>query len=381
MSRRTLPRISAAALLLAVAAGPSLAQAPNPWRDAAGATSARVPNPWRGTGDGPRGEPKHEAVFTLGFTASGTKTDFSVRPIAPPGDGTPLIRVIKPSPYRIVLTDHASDSAPATPPGAAVSVPLPPAPLADKSPARLAGTWYREAPGGGSVSALTFAGDELKTVLSVNSDGTVVTVTLTADYAVTKDGTVHGVVTSADVELGEGKAGPEVAALSLELQAVVDQPFALRCRRIDGALVVSNVRCGGFGSAFTANLPAMLCGKYKTAGTAKVPTPKAAAVAEMTLPDGRYLEHSPQYYAPEPAVRLQRELSHVTLPPVVQPVCPTVPPEVLDIMVGTFGKMAGPPPVPAVAPAGHTSTSAPSSVPLMPAPAPLPLPAIPPAVK
>ncbi len=138
---------------------------------------------------------------------------------------------------------------------------------------RLSGTWFREAPG--SVCAISFRNDELKVTQTINANGTVATLTLTADYAVTKDGTVHGVVTGADVNVGAGTdpTSMDLAGLSLQVQAVVDQPFALRCRTTDGGLMLSNIRIACRSDVCTEEM--LSPGIYKSTCCAKVPTPKA----------------------------------------------------------------------------------------------------------
>ena len=72
---------------------------------------------------------------------------------------------------------------------------LKPAPTAT---GQLSGTWYREIEG--AVVAATFSGNELTLCIELRRDGQMLTFTISADFAVTKDGTVHGVVTGADVE-------------------------------------------------------------------------------------------------------------------------------------------------------------------------------------
>jgi hypothetical protein len=246
-----------------------------------------------------------------------------------------------------------------------------PTPRLELAPGQFSGTFYREMPG--LVAALTVYGNDAKLVVTVNADGTTGTITLTAHAATTADGTVHGVITGADVDVsGNPAAGMELAAIALELQQCVDQPFAFRARPSDGGLMVS-----GFKTTVSGLDPSMLAafaGKYKAAVKGVVPAAKGkvagrpvcdlgsrleaaeqvfrvqpipcpdlprpsppsrapadvggvmvtefqkmfgAASGSMTLPSPRYLNHVPQYVAPEPAFPLPREL-------VVQPTTPTV---------------------------------------------------------
>jgi hypothetical protein len=269
----------------------------------------------------------------------------------------------------------------------AVSVarqPAPPAgcaaPCCSGRPAALSGTWYREMPG--MVTAVTFKGDELKLTMTANSGETTATLTVTADCAVTKDGTVHGVITGIDLDVtgGTDLVGMELVGLSLELQVLVDQPFAFRCRPTDGGLMVSNIRFGCDRDMSMDLAPVRaLAGMYKPAGAGGVPTPKpppvvsvyssdpavrierildavpqgrvpilppveysaqppgaedpsefvgqviggitdrTTVVGGMTLPSGRYLQHTPQYFPPDVVVPLPLEM-----PPPPPAPCPGV---------------------------------------------------------
>ena len=203
------------------------------------------------------------------------------------------------------------------------------------------GTWYRELPG--CVIAFTFRGDECKATATINDNGTIATITLTADCAVTKDGVVHGVITGADVDVTPGKeaGGMEFAALGLELQGFVDQPFAFRFRATDGGLMVSNIRFGGT-EGIGGEATAALCGKYKPAASGPVPSPRPAPILNR--------------YSSDPNERMQLLLHNgpgtVVATPFVSPApcpsrVPSCPPDVFEMMTGTFGQMLScPPPVP-----------------------------------
>jgi hypothetical protein len=198
---------------------------------------------------------------------------------------------------------------------------------------KLHGTWYRELPG--AVVAFTFCGDELKATGNVNIDGVSGCVTLTAEYAMSKDGTVHGVITGADATGCGGDLGAlEMVSVAVVAQMFVDQPFAFRMKSTGDGLMLSNVR-------FPAAEPLMeqgpgpkmsglLCGLYRPAKNGVVPTAKAlkmpgeAATGEpccdglldvlgalfgkqtplsttlsgMTLPSPTYPQHYPQYFPP-----------------------------------------------------------------------------------
>jgi hypothetical protein len=256
----------------------------------------------------------------------------------------------------------------------------------------LTGTWYRELPG--VVVAVTFKGDELKATAIANDGGNVVTVTMTADYSVTKDGTVHGVITGVDVDMAGVKdlAGMDIADVSLELQGLVDQPFAFRCRPTDGGLMVSSLR---FGKSETGSEVGPLLGMYKCAGAAGVPTPKptkeakiarvyehstepvVAVPAGMTLPSPRYLQQCPQYFPPDADVPCPRDFG-VQLSPPPAP-CPTVRTAVAPCLPAGPPVGYNPPCPPTVCP-GPLPTACPTSVYQVPVPGGVYQPPTPPVV-
>ena len=218
----------------------------------------------------------------------------------------------------------------------------------------LAGTWYREVDG--MVLAATFHGDEMKLCMTQCEDGTAICFTLTADYAITKEGLVHGVVTGVDVDIKRdskrGETGSTVGEMAAELQSLVDCPFSFRVKQTSSGIMVSSPRVAAEGTG--KKELAMICGMYKLAADGKVPAarpmktssnglsrcegpecrnvqievhtlPLADAVPamptptvpgivvpaprEMTPPAGRYLEHYPQYFTPDPQHPLPRELA------------------------------------------------------------------------
>jgi hypothetical protein len=216
-------------------------------------------------------------------------------------------------------------------------------------PPRPSGTWYREMPG--MVSAVAFKGDEMKVTLTANNVGTVVTLTVTADCSVTKDGTVHGVITGVDVNVTSGKdpSDMELASLALGLQAFVDQPFAFRCRTTDGSVMVSSIRIScvkDSNDEFAAVIKTLFAGLYKPAANGVLPAPNPEKVTGlineyssdpnvrvqqlltepqpvcnppaplcpggMTPPSPRYLQQVPQYVTPDVCLPLPRD-SHTQL--------------------------------------------------------------------
>ena len=220
------------------------------------------------------------------------------------------------------------------------------------------GTWYKEAPG--VILSLTFGpdGDTLTAkACYAAGDGAVVTCTLTADCAVTKDGTVHGVITGTDLD---GLADADGEAALAALAAVADQPFAFRCRPADGGLMVGQVRIAAGKSVAPDLAPpeGVFAGKFRPAADGKVPAPKpakaAAAAVGMTPPPPVCLVRPGP--AGQPVVERIGVDFHVNVPggpngpPVLacppvagvcpQPVCPPgVPADSWETLVGTFGEM------------------------------------------
>ena len=307
MSRRTLPRIGTAALiaLALVAPPPILAAAPNPWHSSA---PEIAPAP-------------REKTHSLHFTES----------MATPGPANTISLRIELAKDRSVATIAPAAAIPARQPQ---------------------GTWYREIPG--AVAAITFHpdGEAITAKITCNSSGAVWAVTLTGDCATTKDGTVHGVITGADLTILEAKAGAgvELATVGAQLQGLVDQPFAFRCRTTDGGLMIGKWQLGGIEGWLPTN-GGLLAGKYQSAASSPVPLPLPKPSRDLELSPAfppfppRFAEPIP---LPPPASPSANTMIPGTncLPVPVGPapnMCPTPPPEVLDIMVGTFGQMLGTP--------------------------------------
>jgi hypothetical protein len=261
---------------------------------------------------------------------------------------------------------------------------------------QLSGTWFRDLDA--VVISATFAGDELKLCMTQNGEGVIAHMTLTAHYAITKEGIVHGVITGADVVVkstsAEGSARATTAMTEgiAEMQKLVDCPFSFRVKSTSIGVMVSNLRvpvdgmnskemailCGMFRHAVDGKVPTARgvlrthtplapCNGFDCPGPAPVPvnvgpppcrppmppptpvvpagyavpsTPapvipmmvpptlpgetssevtnprlaevlgtKEAMEGGMTLPSGRYLDHYPQYFPPDPQHPLPRELA------------------------------------------------------------------------
>jgi len=198
---------------------------------------------------------------------------------------------------------------------------------------QLSGTWYREIEG--AVFSATFSGDELKVCMTQCEDGFAMCFTVTADYAMTKDGTVHGVVTGVDVQASRESDRMELAALptaamTADLQKLVDSPFSFRTRVTSAGVMVSNLKIA-MESTEKPDL-AMACGMFKHAADGQAPAPKpqrtsARPVAPRAVPVCRT--------GPD----LQPPVANV-IPAAYPPPPAYSPPRPVNVPAGEFGTMA-----------------------------------------
>jgi hypothetical protein len=224
---------------------------------------------------------------------------------------------------------------------------LKPAPAAS---GQLSGTWYREIEG--AVFSATFSGDEMKICMTQCEGGSAICFTLTADYAMTKEGLIHGVVTGVDIETkldpitpagARGSMPP--AAMAAELQKFVDSPFSFRTKTTSAGVMVSNLKFAAAG--LDMEQLAVVCGMFKPAANGKVPDPKRTKSATSAVSRCETLECQPMRanpYQPVPTNGAQ--------PPVSLPVVPAggmVPPGVpqsfapskpTNVPLGDFGVIA-----------------------------------------
>ena len=83
---------------------------------------------------------------------------------------------------------------------------------------------------------------------------------LEADYSITRDSVVFGVVTGVDIRVPAGMRVPSRAAG--EEEQFVDQPFSFRFRVDDGTLMVKDFRMPGVNKQGDAGLGQVLGGRY-----------------------------------------------------------------------------------------------------------------------
>ena len=200
-------------------------------------------------------------------------------------------------------------------------------------PPRPVGTWTRDA--APLKVSVTFTETTMTARATFDEGGGADTITLDAEYSVTSDGVLYGVVTGVDARPLE---------LAADLQAIAGQPFAARCR-VDGAvMLVREVRFLGTGAVGKGathefdDIVRTVAGRYEAsepAARAAAPVvapralPPSATVADlpaaivaqwekdtgvrpartsgMTLPDPSYLRQYPQYIPAGASVPLPRK--------------------------------------------------------------------------
>jgi hypothetical protein len=120
------------------------------------------------------------------------------------------------------------------------------------------------------------------------------------------------------------------------LHALVDCPFSFRTRTTSAGLMISNAKLAANESICES--VKLINGMYAFSKDGTVPIPKPGIEARtnssysgMTLPTGRYLQHYPQYFPPEPVHSIPKELAGIEDPqgptkPAGTPVPNTPPP-------------------------------------------------------
>jgi RNA polymerase sigma factor (sigma-70 family) len=100
---------------------------------------------------------------------------------------------------------------------------------------------------------------------------------LEAEYSVTKDGVLYGIVTSVDIDTTPAAVGSprELANIMLTVNSFIDHPFSMRVRADENALTIKDINFGGLtkeGNVKDTNeVRAMLLGRYKK--TNETPNP------------------------------------------------------------------------------------------------------------
>ena len=125
-------------------------------------------------------------------------------------------------------------------------------------------------------------------------------IVLDADYSITKDSVVFGVVTGSDVSVPAGVRVPTRGPESEE--EFVDQPFSFRFRVDRGALTVKDLRIPGLNKQGDVGLGQMLTGRFAMGhdepATGVPPTPGKGR--SPSVPPRRVLPPATRTYSPEP---------------------------------------------------------------------------------
>lgn len=153
-------------------------------------------------------------------------------------------------------------------PAGQTTIPLSPPEIDPPMAGKLAGTWYRQCEG--AIVAATFAENELKVRVTFNADCNTIRLDLTANYAVTKDGQVHGNITGMNCDVNPK---PKAATLALAREALASAGFSVEtlhnCRfsfqtkSTSTGLLVSNLSTTGHkDSEFTLKVLDLFDGIY-----------------------------------------------------------------------------------------------------------------------
>jgi hypothetical protein len=111
-------------------------------------------------------------------------------------------------------------------------------------PPRPVGVWERTA--GPLQVTLHFGPDHLKGTIDLTMDKQRITIAFEANYNITKDHVLYGVLTGVEVQgvaKGDAKEITEVEFLSTQM---IDQPFSLHYRLDDQVLTIKDVKFGSF---------------------------------------------------------------------------------------------------------------------------------------
>jgi hypothetical protein len=115
------------------------------------------------------------------------------------------------------------------------------------------GEWTRSV--GTAKQHWTVTPDCIRVNAELNEDGTQYTVQVTADFSVTPDGLVYGVLSDVRLDAApaagssDDAANDDLAELVALQTRLIDQPFSFRVRIVNDAMVVKDVRFAGSGLA------------------------------------------------------------------------------------------------------------------------------------
>ena len=208
------------------------------------------------------------------------RTSSATAPTAPPDVARPMDPPSRPSRPAVAGDQPASDPLIDSPPNQSPPrlAPSPAWPVAEASQAtrpvagkqyvvsRPVGKWSREVvpPNGNGEDVMRvsvhFEEDRLAIRVLASVERQPVETVLEADYSITRDSVVFGVVTGVDIRVPAGMRVPAGAAG--EEEQFVDQPFSFRFRVDDGTLTVKDFRMPGVNKQGDAGLGQVLGGRY-----------------------------------------------------------------------------------------------------------------------
>jgi hypothetical protein len=137
--------------------------------------------------------------------------------------------------------------------------------------ARPLGTWERQL--GAIQYVVRFEADHVFITVDVTVENQRLKSEAEADYSVTKDSVLYGVITGIDVpgiDLGKGR-DEDLGKMLLKISSLIDHPFSIRYRVDDNVLTIKDVNVGGLvgladgdrGESKSTEMKAMVLGRYK----------------------------------------------------------------------------------------------------------------------
>jgi RNA polymerase sigma factor (sigma-70 family) len=137
------------------------------------------------------------------------------------------------------------------------------------APQRPIGNWERQL--GPLQVNLRIKADRLSGVVDMAVEKQRISFVFDADYSVTRDGLLYGIITGIDFQNG-GQAGDfkDLGEFQVVMNRMIDQPFSIRYRVEDGVLTVKDMKFGSLGLKDEKDeleeVKIMAVGRYRQAG-------------------------------------------------------------------------------------------------------------------
>ena len=133
---------------------------------------------------------------------------------------------------------------------------------------RLLGRWYKDI--GTEHLTLRIEADRIYGTISAREKDIKLETSLDADYSVTKDNVLYGVVTGGDAEgMGDEAGQKATVEATASIQKLVDYPFSFRYRVDGNVLLVKDLKYGGIQPAADKSDLAALQGRWKKIETGR----------------------------------------------------------------------------------------------------------------